>query len=47
MIDLILVVTVLFILVVSVWFLRREKKKGNSCVGCSSCCSCNHNCKES
>ena len=42
MINVILAVIICFLLGMAAAFILKEKKRGNTCIGCPHSCNCNH-----
>ena len=47
MIDLILITIILLVIGTVTWYIYKEKKQGNKCIGCPNAKNCNKNiCKD-
>lgn len=44
MADFIVILIILALVISAVWYMAKEKKKGNSCIGCPNASACGGSC---
>lgn len=44
MADFIVILMILAVVILAVWYIVKQKKKGNRCIGCSSASACGGSC---
>lgn len=44
MADFIVILIILAVVILAVWYIVKQKKKGNRCIGCSSASACGGSC---
>ncbi|MDE7253847.1 MAG: FeoB-associated Cys-rich membrane protein [Acetatifactor sp.] len=44
MADFIVILIILAVVILAVWYIAKEKKKGNGCIGCPNASACGGSC---